>query len=703
MTESQDPAAEPPSLQRATEAIRGDLADLDLLDVGELVVLLCSEVHRVPAAISAAAPAIADAVRHIVERLERGGRLVYVGAGTAGRLGILDAAEARPTFNVAPGTVIGLIAGGLDSETGRSEDEGAAEDDAPAGAAALRAIALGPDDVVVGLSASGRTPYVLGAVAEAKLVGALTVALSCNAGTALAGAADLAIEIEVGDEVIAGSTRMNAGTTQKAVLSLLSTAVMVKLGKTYGNLMVDLRPTNEKLRARAELIVSTITGSSRADVRRALASSNWEPKVAIMMLVGDFTAAGARSHLDHHRGRLRAALEALSDGSTSKVHGGLTSTSTRPSSTWTRLGVRAAIVDGDVVPGDVALAHGEIVAVGLSPRRAGSGLAIPGLVDAQVNGYAGVDLLGAEPAEIVKMGEALLADGVFAYQPTLITSDVGDLLAAIGRIAPILDSSQGPYAEALGIHLEGPFLSHARSGTHPVRHLRLPDLDLLGRLLDAGPIKTMTVAPELPGAIELIQQCVRRGIVVSLGHSASNASQASAAFAAGASAVTHLFNAMEPLSARSPGLAGVALTTPGVTLQLIGDGVHVSSEMLRLAFMSAPGRCTLVSDALAAAALGDGPILLGEVPVEVHGGVARRRDGTIAGSVKRLADGLANLVRIGISLDQAVEAVTRRPARMLGYSSHALLRPADPGDLVLVDEELAIVRVIKSGVEVGRP
>ncbi len=354
------------------------------------------------------------------------------------------------------------------------------------------------------------------------------------------------------------------------------------------------------------------------------------------------------------------------------------------------------------MPGDVAVAHGEIVAIGLTPRSAGSGLALPGLVDAQVNGYAGVDLLDAEPAEIVKMGEALLADGVFAYQPTLITSDIGDVLAAMRRMAPIINSFQGLCAEAVGIHLEGPFLSQTRSGIHPVRHLRRPDLDLLERLFDGGPVKTMTVAPELRGAVELIQECVRRGVIASLGHSACSAAQADAAFAAGASAVTHLFNAMKPLSARSPGLAGAALTTPGVTLQLIGDGVHVSNEMLRLAFACAPSRCMLVTDALAATSRGDGPSRLGEVAVEVHAGVSRRADGTIAGGVAPLVAGFANLVRIGIPVDQAVEAVTRRPARLLGLASHGFLRPGDPADLVVLDGELALIRVIKRGVEIAR-
>lgn len=686
----------------ATETISSELAELDLLELDDLVALLCSQVHRVPAGVLAAVPHIAEAVERIVERLERGGRLVYVGAGTAGRLGVLDAAEARPSFNLASGTVLGILAGHDSAAAGTTEEDGEeAEDDEEAGAAALRSIALGPNDTVVGISASGRTPYVLGAIAQANTAGALSICLVCNTDTPLAEAADLAVEVVTGHEVIAGSTRLNAGTAQKVVLNVISTAAMVRLGKTYGNLMVELRPTNKKLRDRAERIVSAIAGCTRTEARAALESSSWEPKIAVTMLVGGVGATEARRMLDEKRGRLRETLTSLPTKKGDAGTGAAGSPHRIQTSTWSRLGVRAAVIEGELVPGDVAVAHGEVIAVGLARAGAASALAVPGFVDAQVNGYAGVDVLGAEPDELVKMGEALLADGVFGYQPTLITSDIADVVAAMRRIARLVGMA-GRHADVLGIHLEGPFLSRTRSGTHPLHHLRDPDLGLLERLMAEGHVKTLTVAPELPGAMDIVATCVRRGVVVSLGHSAASAAQASAAFAAGASAVTHLFNAMNPMSARSPGLAGAALASPGVTLQLIGDGVHVASEMLRLAFSSVPARCTLVSDALAAAALGDGPVLLGEVPVEVHGGVARRGDGTIAGSTARLADGLANLVRIGIALPDAVEAVTRRPARLLGDPSQGRLRPGHPADLVVLDEDITIARVIKGGVEVGR-
>ncbi len=195
--------------------------------------------------------------------------------------------------------------------------------------------------------------------------------------------------------------------------------------------------------------------------------------------------------------------------------------------------------------GDVELTGDRITGIGLG--RAGSGLAIPGLVDAQVNGYGGIDVLSADLDALAEfLGDALLRDGVTAYQPTLISSSEATLLEALDRIAAA-QKLPGERASITGVHLEGPFLAPGRAGTHPLEHLRAPDLRLLERLLDAGPVTMVTLAPELPGALELIEVCVRRGVLVSLGHSEANAEIAAQAYAAGARAVTHLFNAMEPL------------------------------------------------------------------------------------------------------------------------------------------------------------
>ncbi len=220
---------------------------------------MCADVRQLPDALSAAEDQITAAVGDIVERMERGGRLIYVGAGTAGRLGMLDAAEAGPTFNVADGQVVGVLAGGTSAFEVPVEN---AEDDYVGGRAAVRALNVQSSDCVVGISASGRTPYVLGAIAEAREAGALSVGLACNVGTPLGAGVDRPIEVAVGPEVIAGSTRMNSGTVQKIVLNVISTATMVRLGKTYGNLMVDVRPTNEKLRDRSARIVARVTGAT---------------------------------------------------------------------------------------------------------------------------------------------------------------------------------------------------------------------------------------------------------------------------------------------------------------------------------------------------------------------------------------------------------------------------------------------------------
>ena len=364
-----------------------------------------------------------------------------------------------------------------------------------------------------------------------------------------------------------------------------------------------------------------------------------------------------------------------------------------------RLGVAAAFVEGVLVHGDVAVVGDRVAAVGLSGR--GAGTAIPGLVDAQVNGYAGVDLLAAEPEALVELGEALLRDGVFAYLPTLITSDVDHMLAALRRIAA-LGERRARGAAIIGVHLEGPFLSPERAGAHPADYLRSPSVPLLDLLLAAGPVRMVTLAPELSGALELIEICVSRGIVVSLGHSNASSDEAARAFAAGASAVTHLFNAMAPIGGRAPGLAGTALATDGVGIQLIADGAHVSDELIRLAFAAAPGRCSLVSDAIAAAGLGDGDYRVGSVAIEVRGGIARRADRTLAGSAARLRDGLARLAELGIDRGHAITAVTARPASLIGASDFGVLERGGRADVLVVDDELRLQRVIASGIEIER-
>lgn len=291
----------------ATEARRDDLADIDRMATADILRTMNAEDAKVPAAVADAVPALAAAVDAAAEHMRRGGRLIYAGAGTAGRLGVLDASECPPTFGTDPAQVIGLIAGGPRAVATAVEG---AEDDTAAAAADLSALGVGPDDTVVGVSASGRTPYAVQAVRTARAAGALTVGVSCNPGSPLGSAAEHPVEVVVGPELIAGSTRLKAGTAQKLVLNMLSTVTMIRLGKTYGNLMVDLRATNEKLRARSLGIVEAATGASPEDAEAALTSTGGSVKEAILVLAADVDAATAARLLRDSDGRLREAIAA---------------------------------------------------------------------------------------------------------------------------------------------------------------------------------------------------------------------------------------------------------------------------------------------------------------------------------------------------------------------------------------------------------
>ncbi|MEV7341690.1 N-acetylmuramic acid 6-phosphate etherase [Streptomyces sp. NPDC093544] len=290
-----------------TEAFRPELAEIDQLPTVEIARLMNGEDATVPAAVAARLPLIAAAIDDIAERMARGGRLIYAGAGTAGRLGVLDASECPPTFNTDPSQVVGLIAGGPRAMVTSIEG---AEDSRELAAQDLADLALTPDDTVVGVSASGRTPYAIGAVEHARKQGALTIGLSCNADSALAAAADHGIEVVVGPELLTGSTRLKAGTAQKLVLNMLSTITMIRLGKTYGNLMVDVRASNEKLRARSRRIVALATGATDDEIERALAATDDEVKSAILTILGGVDGPTAARLLEESHGHLRAALAA---------------------------------------------------------------------------------------------------------------------------------------------------------------------------------------------------------------------------------------------------------------------------------------------------------------------------------------------------------------------------------------------------------
>ncbi|MGP4005341.1 N-acetylmuramic acid 6-phosphate etherase [Streptomyces sp. 4N124] len=290
-----------------TEAFRPELSEIDQLPTLEIARLMNGEDATVPTAVAAKLPQIAAAIDAVAERMARGGRLLNAGAGTAGRLGVLDASECPPTFNTDPSQVVGLIAGG--PEAMATSVEGA-EDSAELARRDLDGLGLTALDTVVGVSASGRTPYAVGAVEHARQLGALTVGLACNADSALAAAADHGIEIVVGPELVTGSTRLKAGTAQKLVLNMLSTITMIRLGKTYGNLMVDVRASNEKLRARSRRIVALATGASDEEIEAALAGTDGEVKNAILTILTGVDGPTAARLLEESGGHLRAALAA---------------------------------------------------------------------------------------------------------------------------------------------------------------------------------------------------------------------------------------------------------------------------------------------------------------------------------------------------------------------------------------------------------
>ncbi|HET6671872.1 MAG TPA: N-acetylmuramic acid 6-phosphate etherase [Agromyces sp.] len=290
----------------ATEASDPRYADLDLMSVAELATLMNDADATVPGAVRAQLPAIVPAIEAASTRMAAGGRLVYVGAGTPGRIGVVDASECPPTFNTPPELVFAIMAGGPSAIVNPKEG---AEDDAGAGASAIDAAQIGPLDTVIGIASSGRTPFVVAAIARARALGALTVGLSCNVDTVLSATAEFPIEVTVGPEVLTGSTRLKAGTAQKLVLNMFSTIVMVRQGKAYGNLMIDLKPTNHKLRERAVRMVTQIAEVSRERAEAALDATGYDVKVSVLMLARGLSETDAAARLASAGDKLRPALE----------------------------------------------------------------------------------------------------------------------------------------------------------------------------------------------------------------------------------------------------------------------------------------------------------------------------------------------------------------------------------------------------------
>ena len=289
-----------------TETIDPRYSQIDFLSTSELLKLMNENDQSVSAAVAKVLPQIEHAILEITKRMSQGGRLIYVGAGTSGRLGVLDASECIPTFSIPDGVVIGLIAGG--DAALRKGIEGA-EDVREASVAELKDLKLSDLDTVVGIAASGRTPYAIGAMEYAQSIGALSVALTCNPNSEMSKYADVAIEVDTGPEILAGSTRMKAGTAQKLVLNMLSTVTMINLGKTFGNLMVDLQVTNVKLRDRAIRIIQAATSVEAKEAEAALIAADNQVKVAIVMLLLQVTPDQARASLAAANSRVREAVK----------------------------------------------------------------------------------------------------------------------------------------------------------------------------------------------------------------------------------------------------------------------------------------------------------------------------------------------------------------------------------------------------------
>ena len=288
-----------------TEQVDAKFEMLDAMSVSELLQAMNESDYEAPKAVAAVLPTIELAIEDVIDRMMQGGRLIYLGAGTSGRLGVLDAAECGPTFSVSEDQVVAFIAGG---ESALRKPAEGAEDKPELGISDLQSINLTSKDAVGGIAASGRTPFVLGALAYANKVGALTIALTCNPNSEAGKIAKHAIDVDSGPELLAGSTRLKSGTVQKLVLNMISTVTMVRLGKTFGNLMVDLQISNEKLQDRAVRIIEKATGATKSEATKALMESGHQVKVAILMLLLNIDAATARERLSASSNRIREAL-----------------------------------------------------------------------------------------------------------------------------------------------------------------------------------------------------------------------------------------------------------------------------------------------------------------------------------------------------------------------------------------------------------
>lgn len=365
---------------------------------------------------------------------------------------------------------------------------------------------------------------------------------------------------------------------------------------------------------------------------------------------------------------------------------------------WLRVdGERIAAVGHDDAPPE------EAVAAGARVRDLEGRVLAPGFIDLHVHGAAGAEFLDAGPEERAAILELHARGGTTGLLATTVTASRERLVATVRELAAAEPVADG--AAILGIHLEGPYLCAARRGAQDARHLRAPDAGELARLLGSGPVRLVTLAPELPGAAEAIAQVVLAGAVASVGHTDATYAQAAAAFDAGASHATHLFNGMRPFHHREPGVIGAALDRPEVTCELICDGLHADPVAMRLvARLKGSGGTALVTDAMQAAGLGDGSYRIGELPVEVRDGRAVLADsGTLAGSTLTMGAAVRNAVALmGVSLGDAIRMASTTPARVLGLEPRkGTLAPGRDADFVVLDDDLAVRATMIAGRWVG--
>jgi N-acetylglucosamine-6-phosphate deacetylase len=361
-----------------------------------------------------------------------------------------------------------------------------------------------------------------------------------------------------------------------------------------------------------------------------------------------------------------------------------------------RIPTRGAVIHGALVAGDVVVEDGRLSEIGLPST--GRGYVLPGLIDLQVNGYGGVDFNVATAEEFQSAFVALKRDGVFMVQPTIITDSTENVVRQISLLGE-LQRAPKRGATIIGVHAEGPFLSPHHRGVHRTEFLRDPDQDIVSRFLAAGPLRTITVAPELHNAIPVIRSAAERGIIVQLGHTGASASLTRSAFDAGAKAVTHLFNGMAQFKHRDPGVIGATLAREDVAIQMIADDIHLSREAITLALKAAEHRITLVTDASSAARAGDGEFTVGGVTVTVTEGVPRLADGTLAGSTVTLLQQVRKLVENGWAVDAAVNLATRAPARFYGLTGCGELSVGGPADFIVTNDEVDVERIISGGKE----